>query len=998
MRGSKRRHLTAPECQALAQSSEGLSPLRQPLSLGRGRGGGKRSLHPTHSTQRHPRAPSQQRNILDFFGIPNPQVQPAGMQSCGIKEEPLDPFSLGSPHSSSNSSLFLHSQDFVPAPRKRTLPAPSSGIPNPEQHLGEETEEKIPKVSGIKQEWEELEVEPLPDSHFGLLGTRNWEIPQGSMDDLPAEILRNIFAFLPVLDLYQNLSLVCHYWREIIRDPQFIPWKKLYHHYLRGEEGALQRVEQILQEFSITREQQGCVLGLVRLVASTGAKVDPGGVLQILGTHPLFPKAQLCVLNKFPDLHSKPGAEKLWAVVAVMVLFSGSVGDIRRLLGCFGSPQCRLGVQEVTEVLHCMATLLCAMRDRGIPICSRIHYNIFYCLSLMENASGIVQPLGEGRVNLGSSGGADVKLTHEQQRILNHKIEPGQTVKIMAFAGTGKTSTLVKYAEKFQELKFLYLTFNKSAAEKGKKVFPRNVTCKTFHSLAFGSIGRHYRDKGKLNFSKLSVYSISFLLQNRKGQSLFIRGKMVSQTLENFFSSSDEEICEEHTPLWFRNSNGQMELMSREEKRISVEEAKEIWHNMKQLDGDAEKRYKMTCDGTKSWKILGKNGIWAGKINILIIPALPEHPEREKSLFWNIAGNPIIPYRAYLFVDSQNFPADSGIFSVQSFRFGPEIAYVGSAILDVCKGIRGKTLLGGSQHGHVGGARLGSVALLSRSNLNVFEDAVELSGRDPPAKIHIIGVRPAPIPRISVNIPEKTGIFRKKLEFFITNLEIEDSFIKKWEESEGFVGLKEFALRVDDRDLQGKICIVERHRDSIPQLLSRIKGCHVGQEGLADFLMGTVHQAKGLEFDTVCVADDFVQIPSPVTGALLRRMNVALGRSAEDEWNLLYVAVTRAKRCLLLSRSLENLLTLAGERFLRVELLSEAGKDKDRAAVTCCVSGCTNSQEFSSGLVVKKLPLTHSDGSQDPGGFLCQACTQQFFGCLTPLICVPEIKEKHIQL
>lgn len=56
--------------------------------------------------------------------------------------------------------------------------------------------------------------------------------------------------------------------------------------------------------------------------------------------------------------------------------------------------------------------------------------------------------------------------------------------------GTGKTSTLVKYAEKFQELKFLYLTFNKAVAEKGKEVFPRNVTCKTFHSLAYGSVGR----------------------------------------------------------------------------------------------------------------------------------------------------------------------------------------------------------------------------------------------------------------------------------------------------------------------------------------------------------------------------------------------------------------------------------------------------------------------------------------------------------------------------
>lgn len=35
----------------------------------------------------------------------------------------------------------------------------------------------------------------------------------------------------------------------------------------------------------------------------------------------------------------------------------------------------------------------------------------------------------------GFSSWPEVKLTHEQQRILNHKIEHGQIVKIMAFAG-----------------------------------------------------------------------------------------------------------------------------------------------------------------------------------------------------------------------------------------------------------------------------------------------------------------------------------------------------------------------------------------------------------------------------------------------------------------------------------------------------------------------------------------------------------------------------------
>ncbi|XP_023801860.1 F-box DNA helicase 1-like, partial [Cyanistes caeruleus] len=304
-------------------------------------------FHGIHSS------PGRQRSILDFCGI----------RSHGIEEDPSDPCSPSPP----DSCLFQHSQLSVPPPtahsRKRPLP---SGIPTPELDLWDEPQEKIPEL--LQQEWEELEVEPLPDSHYGLLGTRNWEFPQGSMDSLPAEILRNIFALLPVLDLYQNLSLVCHSWREIIRDPLFIPWKKLYHRYLKGERSALQAVEQILQEFSITKENQECVLGLVRLVASKGAKVDPNALLRVLGSHPLFPKAQICVHNKFPDLLSKPGPERMWAIFAVMVLFSDGIGDIRSLLEYFRSCRSELAPLEATEALHCMATVLRAMRDRSIPI------------------------------------------------------------------------------------------------------------------------------------------------------------------------------------------------------------------------------------------------------------------------------------------------------------------------------------------------------------------------------------------------------------------------------------------------------------------------------------------------------------------------------------------------------------------------------------------------------------------------------------------------------
>ncbi|XP_039245315.1 F-box DNA helicase 1 isoform X2 [Pipra filicauda] len=945
MKPFKKRHLTAPECEALSRSGEGSSALTQPLSQRRGRGDGNKGLHPAHRTRRCQGGQRQQKNILDFFG--KSQKEQAG--AAGIKEEPRDPFFPGADDSfsshtdlGSDSSALLEDEDFVPAPRgssrKRPLASATSGILNPEQDLWGEPEEKPPvppELDQVKQEPDEVEVEPVPDPHYGLLGTRTWEEPQGNLDELPVEVLRHIFAFLPVTDLYQNLSLVCRCWREIVRDPLFIPWKKLYHQYLMREDSALRRVEQILQDFSITKEQEGCVLGLIRLVSATPVrgKVDPDAVLRCLGSHHLFSKAQVCVANKLPHLQSKTGAENMWAIVAVMVLFSDSVGDIQRLLECLRRPRSNLSVLEVTEVLYCIATLLFAMRDRNIPITNRIHYNVFYCLYLMENSSGAVGNVEEEtlasrcRQDLWSS----FPLTHEQQRILNHRIEPGQIVKIMAFAGTGKTSTLAKYAEKFPELSFLYVAFNKAVVEKGKRAFPRNVTCKTFHSLAFGSVGKHYKERGRLNFSKMSVFSVSRLLQNREGQALFVRGKTVSQTLESFFASSDEEICGEHVPVWFKDTHGEWRLVSPTEKRINVEEAKEIWHNMKKLDGDVEKRYKMTCDGyLKLWqlskpKLSGYDAVFVDEAQDCT-PAIVDVVLSQPCGII-LVGDP--HQQIYTFRGAVNtlqaVPHTHVYYLTQSFRFGPEIAYVGATILDVCKGIRNKTLVGGNQK---------------------------------------------------------------------ANLVIHDSFLQKWE-AQGFWGLKEYAELVDDRDLAGKISIVEKYRERIPELVQGIERSHVSRESLADYLIGTVHQAKGLEFDTVLVADDFVKAQCG-SDASQRRTNLATGAIPEDEWNLLYVAVTRAKKCLLLSKSLEDLLALAGERFLRVELMSEAAKVG--ASRTCCVSRCTNMLDPSSRLVVRKLPLTHSNGSRDPGGFLCQPCTRQRFGSLAPLTSFPALQEQPCQL
>ncbi|XP_054255739.1 F-box DNA helicase 1 [Indicator indicator] len=1020
MKGFKRRHLTADACEALAQSMEGSSSLTQPLAQRQSTGDVNRGLYPTHRKKRRQGGRGHQKNITDYFRVSQTQVSTSGTKNCSVKEELLDLFfpdpddsfsSVSSAREMSSDSSFQEDEDFASAPRDQPLSTALAGIPKLEQDLWGEPEGKPMVVqpehsqvkqegSQIKQELDDMDIEPEPDAHYGLLGTRNWEVPQASINELPVEVLRNIFAFLPVTDLYQNLSLVCHCWRKIVNDPLFIPWKKLYHKYLMKEGTALHRVEIILRDFAITKENKECILGLIRYVSTmfTGRKVNPSAVLQCLRSHHLFSKAEICVVSKLPHLQS--GTENMWAMIAVMVLFSDSVRDIQKLMACLQRPCCPLSVVEVTEVLYCMATLLYAMRDRNIAITNRIHYNIFYCLYLMENSSAPMKTAEEDtmishcRQDLWSGSCPEIKLTPEQQRILNHKIEPDQIVKIMAFAGTGKTSTLVKYAEKFADLNFLYVTFNKAAADRGKSIFPRNVTCKTFHSLAYGSVGKQYKEKGKLNFSKMSVYSISFLIQHREGQSLFIRAKTVSKTLENFFASTDEEICEEHTPVWFKNTHGNMNQVSPQEKKIIVEEAKEIWRNMKDLNGDVERKYKLPCDGyLKLWQ-LSKPQL-SGYDAIFVDEAQDCTPAIMDIVCAQTCGIILVgdPHQLiYTFRGAANtfhmLPHTHVYFLTQSFRFGPEIAYVGATILDVCKKMRNKTLVGGNQKGDVRGSVEGKFTVLSRSNFNVFENAVRLTGREREIKIHVIGglVRFG-LSRIhDIWKLSQPAEVRQK-----ANLVIKDSFIKKWEKTEGFFGLKEYAERIDDKDLEVKIGIVEKYKERIPELVQKIESSHVSQETMADYVIGTVHQAKGLEFDTVLVADDFVKVPR-LSGDYQRTTNFSIDMCSEDEWNLLYVAVTRAKKYLLMSQSLEHLLALAGEHFLQVELTSEAVKDGN--TIICSVPQCKAAVQPTSRLVVKKLPLIHSNGSRVTGGYLCHACTQQHFGSLAPLTFVPALQEQ----
>ncbi|KAJ6666330.1 hypothetical protein lerEdw1_000602 [Lerista edwardsae] len=1002
VRRFKKRHLTASDCEALNQSQEGTSSLTQPFGQRQGSCDTNRGLYPNYGTKK--RQKGHQRTITSYFRSKTHSSRRAvDMAKCSnIKEE--SSFTHDNDSGSEDSCSFLEGEGSVVPVTSRKRPHFSHTTANyhensdqwkeDDQPLPDRLSEWPPSNRKIKREVVAMEVEPLPDACFGLLGTVHWNVPQGHIDQLPDEVLREIFALVPLTDLYQSLSLVCRHWQQVISDQQFIPWKKLYHQYLKAEAKALLTVRAVLHRYGLTKEQSQCMLGFIRCVAAIKSRCrqDPSAILGCLKSHSLFPRAEICIAKRLPDLENLKGeAVYVWAVMAAIVLFSGGVCDIQELVAGLRRPSSTLSLMNIIEALYCMATVLYAMRENEVHVSSRIHYNIFYCLYLLENNCGtaVIMPEISHSYERGlrcSNGNPGIQPTCEQQKIINHAIAPRQVVKIMAFAGTGKTSTLIKYAEKWSDLRFLYLAFNKTIAEQASRVFPRNVTCKTVHSLAYSAVGKLYSQKSKLNFGTLTSYWISLVLQNRKGQSLFVRAKTVIQTLTTFFASADAAITLEHTPIWCKNTRGETVLVEEAEKRIIVEEASRIWDNMKMLSPTRELAYKMTHDGyLKLWQLrkpllLNYDAIFVDEAQDCTPAIIDIALSQPCGVIF--VGDP--HQQIYTFRGAVNALADVPhthvFYLTQSFRFGPEIAYVGATILDVCKKVRNKPLVGGNQEGDVSGVDVtGKVAFLSRNNRTVFEDAVRVTSGEPPAKIHLLGgLKAFGLDKIhdiwKLLHPELTG-------------EVRDAFLKRWIEK-GFAALKEYAVSAEDKQLGMKIAIVEKYRDCVPELVNRITQCHTTPE-TADYVLGTVHKAKGLEFDTVQVADDFVSVPV-ARHNLERTPNFRPETIPEDEWNVLYVAVTRAKRRLIMPKFLTNLLTLAGEYYLRPELTSDVCKG---GPVWCSVRGCCNAIPAESLLIMKKMTFVYSDGTKETESYLCHACVAQRLGPLVWLMASPEVVE-----
>ncbi|XP_062381988.1 F-box DNA helicase 1-like [Sardina pilchardus] len=694
--------------------------------------------------------------------------------------------------------------------------------------------------------------------------------------------------------------------------PAMCHWKNRYLRYHQQEEGGEGRgeeleVKSILEENHMTPDYNLCLLQMAKYMSQTFHCMTVGSegehrILESIRGQRLYEKARACM----PE--SMIQTEDPWSSLALMLVLADGVEELWQLVVSLRNS---LTPEQLSEFLWCSATLLRAMADKRVKISNRLHYNIYYVLHLIEN---IVPP-----TNMSSDRANAPQMTSEQQQILNHDPKADHVVKIMAFAGTGKTTTLKWYHEKLSQFSF-------------------------------------------------NLYSVFKVLPD--GERSIVWAKVVTNTINNFWASTDPDIDTQHVPEWFVNTSGNKERPDKEKTKMFLKNAKHIWEKMKEVEPTSEDAYRMYHDGyLKLWQLEG------GKMKDYDVIFIDEAQDCTQAIMDILLSQPCAkilvgdPHQQiYSFrgaINSLNTIQHTHIYYLtQSFRFGPEIAYVGSTILEVGKHVR-KTMVGGHQKDcvrgqdvemwrrfktGVGGAD-GKLAVLCRTNALVFEEAVRLTDPMTNSRIHIIGgPSKLGLSRIQDIWALKHDLFSGIKDHFIRQISVQpiDGMV-------GYGGLQRYAKLTEDQDLLWKIAMVKKHDHQIPEQIKRIRERHLRTPQKADFILSSMHKAKGLEFDTVFIMDDSRALQaSPAQEHGGDQSSVS-----DDDWNLMYMAVTRAKRNVFLTKTIIDILGRAGEYFLRSELSTVPAENP---VLQCSTPKCSNTR-----LRMQRLPIRCVDGVEKDG-------------------------------
>ncbi|MEA3513065.1 MAG: AAA family ATPase, partial [Campylobacterota bacterium] len=464
-----------------------------------------------------------------------------------------------------------------------------------------------------------------------------------------------------------------------------------------------------------------------------------------------------------------------------------------------------------------------------------------------------------------------MKITKQQQNILE-AINKHKVVKINAFAGTGKTTTLKLIANENKNKNILYLAFNSAIKNEAMSIFSNNTNVKTTHGLAFAAIKKNT----KIDLSNLVNYRAIDI--SKEFSITYNQAIATLKIFENFCNNTKDEIIKddiEHT-----SAKKMFDYM--------------LINKLKPTHSFYLKYY---------YLLLKNEQIPQFNYDIIMLDEAQDTNEVTLGIFETLKSKTKIyvgdeHQQIYSFRGSQNalnkIKSDKKLYLSCSFRFNNNIASYANKLLNIFKNeeVKIDTLENVDTtiqtHGYI-----------SRTNATLISTiANRIENRKP---------------FVTVRNPIEIFSLTSEVYYFLNddkkNIK-RNRFLKDFDSEDDLV---DYAKEVEDYELKSALKVAREYKEKIFEFEDTAMKFYKAWENRKNngferrieeiLFLTTAHTAKGLEWDSVTVADDFTDFADLIVDfgcdslkEFKKEQEFISNQELLDEFNLFYVAITRAKK------------------------------------------------------------------------------------------------------
>lgn len=488
----------------------------------------------------------------------------------------------------------------------------------------------------------------------------------------------------------------------------------------------------------------------------------------------------------------------------------------------------------------------------------------------------------------------DLRLTPEQEAI----IRSAGDIRINAVAGSGKTTTIIHYAAtRPQGSRILYLAFNKTVRQEAKRRFAEQglhrVQVETAHSLSYKAVvqGSRYTVRPQ-GYKTHEVAELLGLSDHGEKHGAYILANHVNKFISYFCNSEVQKVQQ----LNYIDTvvDEKAKAFVRTFYSYIVEGTRHLLKKMKEGEIDIThdfylKLYQLSSPVLPYHYILFDEGQDAS-------PAMLDVFLKQKAVKVIVGDTHQQIYSWRYAVNSLEKVGFKDYSLSTSFRFGKDIAGLASQILDWKNHLQETGPV--SIIGKGTSSSRQTVATIARTNLGLLLSAIHYITEHKSVKhLYFEGnINSYTYADDGASLYDVLNLYNGKHEL------IRDKIILSMKTMED---LEEYIEKTEDVQLGMMVEIVKEYGNDIPGLIKELKNKHVGDadKGQAEMIFSTVHRCKGMEYDWVELAADFI------TETRLEKLKEEQDVKASlvrwnEEINLLYVAVTRAKNLLHIPESL----------------------------------------------------------------------------------------------